>query len=141
MASRSSPLGYDMHVRVDMDRNGRSSSGPELVGNAILHRVTTGNIPLIESDSDYIEYGEDVRLWVGEALTQERLNARAAGLGPIIERDPRVVEVEAIGILTTSPGSIWDFELTVAAKLRTGETISQVIGISSVTVDILAQGT
>ncbi len=140
MADRNDELGYDIDAAADIDRGGRSASGTRLVANAILHRLTTDELPLIDSPSGYEEYGEDVRRWLGEALTTDTLNARAAGLGIILERDPRISTAEVTGTLTQAPGSLYAFELTVTAHLRTGETISLVMGVSAVTVEILSQG-
>jgi len=140
MANPNDPLGYDMKCGSDIEPGGRSASGVELVGDAILHRVTTKQLPLVESENGYIEYGDDVREWIGLGLTQEGIDAKAATLAPIIERDERVRQAEVSATLTTSPGSMWAITIAVDAALRTGETISRVFGVSAVTVEVLAQG-
>lgn len=130
----------DLWCETDIDPGGREASGAELVGQDILHRLTTGVVPLVDSEEGFVEYGEDVRLWAGAELTEDELAARAATLGPIIERDECVREAEVTSELTTAPGSLWTFRLNVTATLRTGETITRIIGVSSVTAELLAEG-
>jgi hypothetical protein len=135
----SSSLGFDWSYAADMFPDGRSASGGDLVGNAILHRLTTDALPLIDSDNDFVEFGDDVRKWPGEGFTVDSLGARAAGIGPVVERDPRVSTAEVTGEMAEADG-LWSFKLRVSALLRTGETIERVIGVSSVTAELLAGG-
>jgi len=154
MADPSSSLGYDWFYGTyqyvdadgvtqtthDMAPDGRSASGADLVSSAIVHRLTTDLLPLIDSEEDNIEYGEDVRRWVGAGLTADALAARAAALGPVIERDPRVLSSEVTSEISTAAGALFIFKLFISAQLRTGETIDRVIGVSDVTVQLLAEG-
>lgn len=139
MANRNDPLGYDMKCGLDIDRGGRSASGAEFVADGMLHRLLVDLLPLVDSPSGYIEYGEDVRRWCGAAIGDEELSARAAGLGPILERDERILETTVTATRTSAPGALLTFELAIEASLRTGETISRVVGVSAVTVEFLAQ--
>jgi hypothetical protein len=141
VADRNSLLGYDMKCGTDIEPSGRSASGAELVADAILHMITTGDLPMVESENGYIEFGDDVRKWIGLELTQDGLEARAAGLGVIIERDKRVRQVEISATMTTRDPTLWAIEIAITATLRTGETISTVFGVSALTVERLAQGT
>lgn len=140
MPNPNDPLGFDVYARNDIDRGGRSSSGAELATNAILHRITEGVLPLVDSESGFVDFGDDVRRWIGLGLTQEGLDARAAALGPIIERDERVRSADVTGTLAPGPSSAWAFQINVAAQLRTGETISLAIGVSDVSVQLLSEG-
>ncbi len=140
MANRSDPLGYDMKCGLDIDRGGRSASGSELVLDGMIHRLTTDDLPLAESPLGYIEYGEDVRKWLGASIGDEELAARAAGLQPILERDEAIVEATVTATRTSAPGALISFDLSIQATLRTGETIRYVLPISAVTVEFLAAG-
>ncbi len=138
---RNDGLGFDVSAREDLDRGGRSESGRDLVTSAILHRITVDKLPLAESEEGFIDFGEDVRAWVGGSFSEATLGARAAGLAPIIERDPRVESATVEGRLARLPGALYDFELAISAQLKSGEIIDLVMGVSLVTVDLLAKGT
>lgn len=140
MATRY-PLGLDMHYRGDLDRGGRDSSGEELVLSAMIHRLTVDTLPLIGSPNDEEDYGDDIRKWCGEPMTPNQLSVRAAGLGPILERDERIVEADVGGTITSTRGApLLTFDLDINAKLSDGSTLSRRLAVSSVTVEFLSQG-
>lgn len=138
---RNDPLGCDLSCLTDIEPNGREVSGPDLVAQAILHRLTTDTLPLIDAPDGVVEYGVDVRRWVGESIGREELAARAATLGPIIERDERVVSTEVTATLDASNAAgLWSFALDITATLRTGQTISRVLRVEGLTIELLSQG-
>lgn len=143
MANRNDRLGYDMKYREDLDRAGRSSSGRELVLDAIYRRLTTGQLPLIDSEDGNVNFGENIFLWLGESLDADQVSARAAGLGSVLEQDERMptVDVTAENVVTSGQGLIL-FELLVSATLADGTLLSARVGVTAagVTVELLSQG-
>lgn len=143
MANRNDRLGYDIKCREDIDRAGRSSSGVELVLDGIYRRLTTDQLPLIGSDDDFVDFGDDVQRWLGAATSEEELIARAATLGSVVERDERI---EAADVTVESGAAnaagLISFALAIEAKLVTGTNISARVGVSvaGVTVEMLSQG-
>lgn len=143
----NSPLGYDVDVGADMAPDGHACSGSRLVGNAILHRLQVDTLPLIGAPGGVIQYGEDVRKYVAEATTQARANAKVPRIVAAIARDPRVDSSSIRVALVVSPsvtfadGSSVDFAITITAQTTTGLPIALVLGVSKITVELLAQGT
>lgn len=140
-ATQADPLGYDVKIGLDLDAGGRAASGAELVADAILHRMMVGRLLLTEAPEDEADYGEDVRAWVGEALSQEQIEARGPRLQEVLSRDPRIASVAvALRVATGADASRYRFIVAVSAATITGEIIDRIVGVSQVTVDFLAQG-
>lgn len=143
MANRNDPLGFDMKVREDLDRDGRSSSGRELVLDAIYRRLTTDQLPLIDSEDGNVNFGENIFRWLGESLTEDQVLARAAGLGSLLENDERMptVDVIAENVVTSSQG-LTSFDLRVSATLADSTLVSARVGVTAagVTVELLSRG-
>lgn len=145
MADRSSPYGFDMYVGpvgggvVDMTSDGRSCSGAELVRNALVARSMTNEISMIGAPGDVVPFGKDVREWVGQATAEGDDEARAQELAIVYARDPRVDAGSiSVVIAATLAGSQYEFTIAVDARLTNGLPISMVIGVSSLTVELLA---
>lgn len=135
-------LGYDMKVGQDLEASGRSATGEELAVDAMLHRLQcdwlyqTGAPP-----DERPEFGEDVRRWIGEAVSQTSLEAKAPRLEEVLRRDPRIANVSlTFSIATGDDASQYGFFIRIHAVLVTGVTIDRIVGVSSVTVEFLAQG-
>lgn len=143
----ASPLGHDVDIVDDMQPDGRCCSGGRLVGNALLHRLMVDTLPLIGAPDGVVAYGEDVRKWVQECTTPARAAAKVPRLVAALSRDPRVdaasirVSILVKPSLTFSDKSAVDFAITISAQTTTGLPISLVVGVSSVTVELLSQGT
>ena len=105
MADRNDRLGFDMKARADLDRDGRSSSGAELVIDAVHRRITTGQLPLIDSDDGNADFGEDVRLWLGEKVTEEQLVSLVAYIKSLSGVDPNAPAAAAPAANTSSAQS------------------------------------
>lgn len=141
-ANPADPLGFDMKVGEDLDPSGRSASGLELVTDAMLHRLEADRLLLTEAPDDEVDFGENVRLWVGEALTQEALEAKAPRLEEVLRRDPRLASVSvSLTLLAVAPAGQYRFLIAITAVAITGQIIDRIVGVSQVTVEFLAQGT
>ena len=141
-ASPDDPLGYDVYVREDIEADGRAATGLELVQNAILHRLTTEKLFLADAPSgDLVEFGEDIRKWVGAVETQDSAQAKVPRLIEVLKRDPRLnpssVQVDIQMQLT---GEKWRFIVSVNAQTTTELPIALVIGVDAITVELLSQG-
>jgi len=143
--SPGDPLGYDVLVdEHDLDPTGRSATGEELVLAAIPHRLTCERLPMIGAPDDYVPFGIDVRLWVGEATTAADLTGKIPLADEALQRDERIAST-SIAIDFAPAGTTFDDGATVTLIMRvtfttvTGVTLSRVLGISAVTVAFLAQ--
>ncbi len=139
VADPSDPLGYDVYVLDDMAAAGRASSGVELVTSAIYHRITTGALLLTGSPGNgYVDYGEDVRLWIGEVTSQSIADSKAPRLALVIGRDERV-DPGSIRVAVTyrSPGAL---AVVITCATTTGLPVRLVLNINDVSVDLLSVG-
>ena len=144
--SPDDPIGYDLLVdENDLDPTGRDASGEELALAAIVHRLTTDQIDLIDAPNGRVDFGKNVRLWCGEAITSDDAAAKGQLLDEILQRDDAIAKTQ-IDVSIAPPGTTFEdggnVELTIAiiATLRTGAIINRVLGVNSVTVDFLSQG-
>lgn len=144
--SPDDPLGYDAFVSDDIAEDGRDATGLELVRNAIVHRLTTEKLFLVDAEGadefGRVDFGVDVRTWVGAAEAEGGGDARAALLREALRRepglDPSTIDVE---ILATAAGSKWNFAIGVSARATTELPIALTMNVNAVTVELLAQGT
>lgn len=144
IASPANVLGYDAYVRFGaMDPLGRDATGEELVTNAIIDRLTIGNLPLVEAPDGEVEFGDDVRLWVGEAMTDDSFPAKGARLAAVLQREPRLEPSTIRCVVTRAVATLPDYDLTIAitAETTNARPINLVLGINDVTVALLSQGT
>jgi hypothetical protein len=140
-ASASDPLGYDMKVGTDLDPSGRSATGIELVHDALLHRLQENRLLMIGAPGGVIDFGVDVRQWVGEALSESELAARAPIVEEVLRRDPRIADITVrVTRGTGADASRWPLRISIQATTITGETIDRIVGIDQVTVEFLAVG-
>ena len=140
-ASAADPLGYDMKVGADLDPSGRSATGLVLVEAAILHRLQEDRISMVGAPGDEIDFGENVRAWVGEALSNDALAAKTPRVEEVLRRDVRIADLTVrITRATGADASRWDLLVQVRATTITGQTIDRIVGVSSVTVEFLAAG-
>lgn len=142
----ASALGYDVDVDTDMQPDGRACSGARLVGNAFLHRLMVDELPLIGAPGGVAAYGEDVRKWVGEATTPARAAAKVPRVVAALSRDPRVdpsslrVTIDVRPSITFADKSAVDFAININAQTTTALPIALVVGVSKISVELLAQG-
>lgn len=137
--SVNDPLGYDVFLREDIATDGRAATGLELVSNAILHRLTTGMLLLIGAAEGETDFGEDARTWCGATITEGQANARGPQVAAIIQRDPRIDTCD-VTVALAGPSTGYTLTMTIEAKTVTGQTIDLIVGVSSIAVDILAEG-
>ena len=146
MASRADPYGYDLYVgpqpdgSIDMSRNGRSCSGAELVRNAMLARCLSDTLPMVGAPGGYVAFGKNVRTWVGSAIDDTTADSRARELAVVFARDPRLDPGSITVAIATQPrGAQHAFTITASARLTDSTPIDLVLGVSSISVDVLAQ--
>ncbi len=145
VADPADELGYDVFVDDDLDPSGRSSSGLELYGSAVLHRITCEQVYQIESPGGgLVDFGVDVRKWAREAVTPDSLAAKSPLVEEAIRRDERTASVEvslslADGV-TFADGARVSYTIAIHAVAVSGVVLDRVVGVSAVTVDFLAQG-
>ncbi len=143
--NRASPHGFDLYVGpvgagiVDMTREGRACSGPELVRNALVWRCMADTISEINAPGGVVAFGRDVRAWVGSPMTDAIAKQRQQELTVIFNGHPcidpagTVVEVRA-----ARAGSQYALAIDVTARTTDALPIAFLLGISALTVDILA---
>lgn len=146
--NRASPYGFDTYIGpvpgggVDILPDGRGCSDSELVTNKIVYRSMQGQQVLTGAPGGVIDFGEDVREWVGSAMGPSAIVQRQTRLALVYGRiralDPGSIQV---AISTQGTGGMYDFFIAVTAFLTNGRPISLVMGINAVTVDLLSQGT
>lgn len=144
LASPTDLLGYDVFVREDIDEDGRDASGIELVQNAILHRVTTDKQFLTNAptgDDEPVEFGEDVRRWVGEAIGEDVAQAKTQRLIEVIGREPNLNPSSiTVDIQVQPAGADWSLIIDIDAHTTTEIPVSLTIGVDQVTVELLSLG-
>lgn len=144
LASPTDPLGYDVFVREDIDEDGRDGSGLELVQNAIVHRVTTEKQFLTDAptgDDEPVEFGVDVRKWVGEALIDDAADAKTQLLIEVIGREPNLNPSSITVDIQVQPvGADWPLIIDIDAHTTTEIPVSLTIGVDQVTVELLSLG-
>jgi hypothetical protein len=138
-ANPSDPLGYDAKIGEDLAASGRAASGVELVADAMLHRLMAGRLLLTGAPGNQVEFGEDVRAWVGEALSEDAAQAKGPRLEEVLRRDPRIASV-TVSVTASSEVSNYRLLIAVSATTISGEQIDRIVGVSQVSVAFLAQG-
>lgn len=142
MADPSSPYGFDVLVTDDMDAQGSSGSGVALVAAAIPHRLMADTLPLVGAPGGYVSFGVDVRRWVGEVTTPDLADTKGPELVMVLSRDPRLDPGSiAVQVTIADAGALYDLFITINAQTTTALPIALVVGVTSLTVDILSQGT
>lgn len=125
-----------------MAANGRACSGVELVRNGMVARSMADSISMIGAPGDRVPFGRDVRAWVGSAMTDSTAEARAQELTVVYARDPRLDSGSIrVVIATARAGSQYAFTISVSARTTTAQPIAMILGVNSISVDVLAAGT
>lgn len=138
---QNDPYGIDVAIALDMDPSGRSAYGVELVSNAILHRLTTDTLLLVGAPDDRVDFGVDVRQWVGEVTTQANADAKGPLIAIVIQRDPRIDPSSILVAVTVLPiGALYRLEISVTCRTTTALPVALVIGVNAISVDLLSQG-
>lgn len=141
LASPSDPLGYDVLVTDDLDPSGRDASGLELVLYGMLHRLSEDTLLMTGAPNDEIEFGKNVRKWVGEALSQDAINAKAPLVEMVLRRDVCIASVTVkLTLLQGEDSSRRGFLIDVRGQTTKAQPIDRVIGVSALTVEFLAEG-
>lgn len=140
-ANRFDPLGYDVKLGEDLDPSGRSASGLELVADGMLHRLEQGRLLQTGAPDDQVDFGEDLRTWIGEALSDDVLAARQPRIEEILRRDPRIASVTVqLSLATGKTAARVRFLIRVQAVTISGEVIDRIVGVNAISVEFLAQG-
>lgn len=142
-ASPDDPLGYDVFLREDIEEDGREGTGLELVQNAILHRLTQDKLILTDAPSgeDFVDFGEDVRNWVGAVDTQDSAQGKSQRLVEVLKREPNLAPSSiAVDVQLQARGAQWDFIITITARTTTEIPVALTVGVDAVTVQLLALG-
>ena len=140
-ASAADPLGLDMKVGADLDPSGRSATGIELVQDAILHRLQEDRLSMVGAPGDEIDFGVDLRKWIGEALSDDALAAKTPAVEEALRRDVRIADIRLkITKTTGADAARWALRVAVRAVAISGETIDRIVGVSQVSVEFLAAG-
>lgn len=144
LAAPTDPLGYDVFVREDIDEDGRDASGLELVQNAILHRVTQDKQFLTDAptgDDEPVEFGEDVRKWVGEALTNDTAQVKTQRLIEVVSRESNLNPSSiTVDIQVQPTGAEWPLIIDISARTTSEVPVALTIGVDQVTVALLSLG-
>ena len=140
-ASASDPLGFDMKVGADLDPSGRSATGIELVQDALLHRLQDDRLSMVEAPGGEIDFGVNVRNWVGEALSDDALAAKTPAVEEALRRDVRIADLTLKITRMTGPDAArWAIRIEVHAVTISGETIDRIVGVDAISVQFLAVG-
>lgn len=142
LASATDPLGFDMKVGDDLDPSGRSASGLEDVLDGMLHRLSEDKIAMTGAPpDDEIDFGINTRKWIGEALSQESIAAKAPRLELVLRRDTRIASITVkLTLLQGDDASRRGFLIGVRGETTKAQPIDHVIGVSALTVEFLAEG-
>lgn len=141
IANRADPLGFDMRVREDLEPSGRAATGIELAADEMLHRLMADTLSLVGAPGGQVEFGENVRMWIGEALDQNALDTRAPRLEEVLRRSPRLASVTvSLSVAAGDDASRFTFLIHIHATTISGQTIDRIVGVSQVSVEFLAQG-
>ncbi len=140
-ASAADPLGFDFKVGTDLDPSGRSASGLELVEDALLHRLQEDRLLMVEAPGGEIDFGKDLRQWIGEALSDEDLAAKTPAVEEVLRRDPRIADITLrITRMTGADAARWPLRVDITYTTITGQVIDRIVGVSQVSVEFLAAG-
>ncbi len=146
MLDRGDVLGWDLAVGpvagggVDMSRDARSCSGVELVRNGMVARSMATTLPLIGAPGGRADFGEDVRAWVGEAIGEGDAATKAQRLAIVYARDRRLDPGRiTVKVTPQRTGSAYAFTISVLAFTVTGAAVPLLLGVTDLSVDILAQ--
>lgn len=139
-------LGYDLLVGpLDLDPTGRDATGLELIEADIVHRLTCAQIDLIDAPNGVVDFGIDVRLWVGEALTPDDAPGKVPLIDEVLHRIEGIASTQidvsvAPAGTTFDGGADVDLLIAIVYTTTTGEVLSRVVGVSAVSVEFLSQG-
>lgn len=123
------PLGSDWLGLDDLDPNGELVSGKACVAQDLAHRLSTPRGGLFYDQS----YGKDLRAYMEEGLTPERLAALPGEVSQECEKDERV-ESATVAVTYNNLTE----KLSVKISILTAEgPFELVLEVSALTVDIL----
>ena len=123
-------FGQDIAVFPDLDTSFTAMTGPRVVAEAVARRLSTprGSLPF------YPEYGIDVRDWVNETITRDRLAQFRRELEAEVVKDERIDD--ATGSIAFNPQT---GEMRIAVNVTTAAgPFALVLGVTQVTVSVLS---
>lgn len=148
LASPADPLGYGLGyvvtpTGIDLDPSGRACTGLESVEVAIVARLTCETLALIDAPDDAVEFGVDVRRWVGELAPS--LTTKGPRVAMVLMRDERIARAVATVAIAPpgtsfSDGASVDITIAVDVTTTTGAQLQRIVGASQLTVAFLASG-
>lgn len=126
-------FGADVSIFPDLDPGFTPLTGPRVVAQAIARRLSTPRGSL----AFYPDYGIDVRDWVNETITRDRLAQFRRMIEAEIVRDERVLSGSASLAFNTQTS-----DLQIAVTITTADgPFSLVLGVTAVTVSLLSVST
>src|SRR5574337_487746 len=95
-------FGQDVSTFPDLDPSFSALTGPRVVAEAIARRLSTprGSLPF------YPDYGIDVRDWVNESITRDRLAQFRRALEAEVVKDERVDSADSAIAFNTQTGEM-----------------------------------
>ena len=125
----SDPLGSDWLALNDIDVYGQICEGKACLGQDLLHRFTTPRGGLFYDTS----FGKDLRVYLEESLTPERIAAIPGEVSQEAEKDPRVESAK-----TTVSYDTKTEKLTISITAATANgPFTLVLEVSKLTVELL----
>lgn len=146
--SRSDNLGFDLFVGpqpggvVDMTPSARAATGIELVQNKLIALSMADTIDMVGAPGGKVDFGEDVRRWVGSPTTPSIIAQRQQRLSVVYARERRInPSTLAVAIATQLVGARYSFTIRVTARTWPPASlpIDLLLGVNALTVDFLAQ--
>lgn len=135
------PLGYDMKIGADFDPSGRPAWGPELVADALLHRLQEDTLLMIEAPSGEIDFGINLAKRLGGAASPADLLTLGPQIEEVLRREKRAGSLTAVlSVATGELAARYRLLVAIAARLITGETLERIVGVNNVSVEFLAAG-
>lgn len=152
--SQNDPLGFDMHYgphadgSVDIDARGSSCSGLALASDEIYRRVTSDKVLSIGNPNGdangMVDFGRDVRKWIGAATTPAQAAARGPELAIAIQRSARIASCNvSVSVAQGANAALYDLTISIFAVCVNPQTgasagaVSIVYGVNALSVDLL----
>lgn len=125
--------GLDLSCVADLDENGAEVDGITLLAQALLRRLITPRGALIDDPT----YGYDLSAVIDEASTPRQQAMIASAIDGELRKDERVLRAVTTLVLSRDLASSYKATATVVITPSAGPTFKLVLGVSSVTVDLL----
>jgi len=103
-------------------------------------RCLSETISMTNAPGGRIAFGKNVRAWVGSPMTEAIAASRAQDLAVVFARSKRLDRGSiTVSITQAKTGDRYAFFIRADARTTTQIPISMIVGVSAVSVDLLAQ--